>query len=72
MELYRGNKKYISTGKRVFEKLKGLLSARRILILLRRIARRYIWGMMLCGCEAWTVKKEEEEYIDRFEMCCEE
>lgn len=50
--------------KTAFEKVKGLLTTRRIQIHLRkRFAGCYIWNVVLYDCEAWTIKKKQENTL---------
>jgi hypothetical protein len=28
----------------------------------------YIWSMVLCGAETWTLQKVEQKYLESFEM----
>ena len=33
-----------------------------------RILKCYVWSVLLCGCEAWTLNKNLEGRIDSCEM----
>ncbi|KAI5718355.1 hypothetical protein M8J77_019970 [Diaphorina citri] len=56
-------------GKIAFEKVKDLLTTRRIPLKLRkRFAKCYVWSVVLYGAETWTMRKKEEKYLESFEM----
>ncbi|KAI5746408.1 hypothetical protein M8J77_003278 [Diaphorina citri] len=59
----------IGMGKIAFEKVKDLLTTRRIPLKLRkRFAKCYVWSVVLYGAETWTMRKKEEKYLESFEM----
>lgn len=62
-------KSRISMVKRASEKVKRLLIVESIRIHLRRkLARCYIWLVVLHGCETWSIKKKGEGHLERFKM----
>lgn len=59
----------IGMGKIAYEKVKDLLTARRIPLKLRkRFAKCYVWSVVLYGAETWTLRKKEERFLESFEM----
>ncbi|KAI5742530.1 hypothetical protein M8J77_008273 [Diaphorina citri] len=59
----------IGMGKIAFEKVKDLLTTRRIPLKLRkRFVKCYVWSVVLYGAETWTMRKKEEKYLESFEM----
>lgn len=59
----------IGMGKIAFEKVKDILTAKKIPLKLRkRFAKCYVWSVVLYGGETWTMRKSEERYLESFEM----
>lgn len=62
-------RKRIGMAKLAYTKMKGLLTAKRIPRPLRvRFAKCYVWSVLLYGCETWVMRKQEEKYLESFEL----
>ena len=35
-----------------------------------RLVKAMVFPVVMYGCESWTVKKDERQRIDAFELCC--
>src|SRR6476469_8576030 len=55
-------------GKGSFNKRKELLSRSIRVDLRKRLVKTFVWPVVLYGCETWTVRKEEINGLNAFEM----
>lgn len=59
-------------GKVTFGKVRELITAKRILLQLsKRFAKCFVWSVLLCVSEIWTIRKIKEEHLETFEMSVE-
>ena len=57
--------------KNVMTNLDSVLKSRDITLLTEvRIVRAMVFPVVACGCDSWTIKKEECQRIDAFELWC--
>ena len=56
---------------KVMTNLDSVLKSRDITLLTEvRIVRAMVFPVVACGCDSWTIKKEECQRIDAFELWC--
>jgi len=36
----------------------------------KRPVKFYVWNTVFVGVETWTLRKVDQKYVERFEMCC--
>ena len=58
----------IGMAKDAFNKRKELLTRRIRVDLRKRLVRTLVWPVVLYGCETWTMRKEEINRLNAFEM----
>ena len=61
----------ISLGRRAFEKVKTLLTARIPIEMKKIFTKSFILSAVLYSSEIWTIKNKEERYLQSFEMLVE-
>ena len=49
---------------------KNLLTSKLDLNLRKKLVKCYIWSIVLCGAENWTLWKVDQKYLESFEMWC--
>ena len=68
---HRGWKKYKrheAANKNAFCKRRELLTKSMSKELKKRMAKTLVWPVALYGCETWTMRREEMDRLDAFEM----
>jgi hypothetical protein len=63
-------KSRIAMAKAAFNKKKNFFTSKLELNLRKKLAKRYIWSIALCGAEMWTLGKVHQKYLESFEMLC--
>ena len=64
-------KRRIGIAKTAFRKMAHLLTSSGLGIPTRKRAIKiYVWSTLLYGCEAWTVSREMENWLQAMEMWC--
>ena len=64
-------KRHLLLGKRVMTNLDSILKSRDITLLtMVRLVKAMVFPVVMYGCESWTVKKDEQQTIDAFELWC--
>ena len=62
-------RKRIVLAKQAFNNMKSILANKKITIKTKkRFLQIYIWSILLYGCEAWTITKKEQKYLEAAEM----
>ena len=56
--------------KAAFSKKKTLFTSKLDLNLRKKLIKCYIWSMSLYGAETWTLRAEDQKYLESFEMWC--
>jgi hypothetical protein len=51
-------------------KKKTLVTSKLDLNLRKKLVKCYIWSVVLCGAETWTLGKVDRKYLESFEMRC--
>ena len=58
-------------GRKAMTNLDSVLKSRDITLLTKvHIVKAMVFPMVTYGCESWTIKKEEHQRIDAFELWC--
>ena len=58
-------------GRKAMTNLDSVLKSRDITLLTKvHIVKVMVFPMVTYGCESWTIKKEEHQRIDAFELWC--
>jgi len=63
-------KSRIAMEKAAFNKKKTLFPSPLDLNLRKKLVKCYIWSMVFCGAETWTLRAAEQKYLESFEMWC--
>ena len=64
-------KRRLLLGRKVMTNLDSILKSRVITLPTKvRLAKAMVFPVVMCGCESWTVKKDEHWKIDAFELWC--
>jgi hypothetical protein len=59
----------IATAKAAFNK-KTRFTSKLDLELRKKLMKCYVWSIVLCGAETWTLRKLDQKYLETFEMWC--
>ena len=63
-------KKHLLLGRKAMTNLDSVLKSRNITLLTKVCLVKAIgFPLVLYGCESWTIKKDEHQRIDAFELC---
>jgi len=63
-------KSRIAMAKAAFNKKKTLFTSKLDLNLRKKLIKCYIWSMAFYGAETWTLRAEDQKYLESFEMWC--
>ena len=64
-------KRHLLLGRKVMTNLDSILKSRDITLLTKvRLVKAVVFPVVMYGCESWTVKKDECQRIDAFELWC--
>ena len=64
-------KRYLLLGRKVMTNLDSILKSRDITLPTKiRLVKAIVFPVVMYGCESWTVKKDECQRIDAFELWC--
>jgi len=63
-------KSRIAMEKATFNKKKNLFTSKLDLNLRKKLVKRYVWNMALCGAETWTLWATDQKCLESFEMWC--
>lgn len=64
-------KRRICEAKKVFQKMRNILSNRHLSIKTRsRAVKTYVWSVLMYGSETWTISKKMEKKLEAFERWC--
>jgi hypothetical protein len=58
----------IAMAKAAFNKKKTPFTSKLDLYLRKKLVKCYIWSIALSGGETWTLRKENQKYLESFEM----
>ena len=62
-------KKRIAVAKDSFQKMSPILKSRNISFSTKlRVLKTYVWSILLCGCESWTITRETRKKLEAAEM----
>jgi hypothetical protein len=69
---FRIFKSYIrlAMAKAAFNKKMEIFTSKMDLELKKNLVKCYIWSIELYGAETWTLRAEDEKYLESFEMWC--
>ena len=56
--------------KAAFNKKKNLFTSKLDLNLRKKLAKCYVWSMVLYGAETWTLQATDPKRLESFEMWC--
>jgi len=57
--------------RKVITNLDGILKSRDITLSTKIcLVKAMVFQVVMCGCESWTIKKDEHRRIDAFELWC--
>jgi len=56
--------------KAAFNKKRSLFTSTFDLKLRKKIIKCYIWNIVFCGAETWTLRAVYQTHLERFEMWC--
>ena len=64
-------KRHLLLGRKVMTNLDSIFKCRDITLSTKvHLVKAMVFPVVMCGCESWTVKKDERWRIDAFELCC--
>ena len=64
-------KRHLLLGRKVMTNLDNILKSRDITLLTKvHLVKAKVFPVVMCGCEAWTLKKIEHQKVDSFELWC--
>ena len=64
-------KRCLLFGRRIMTNLDGILKSKDITLPTKvHLAKAVVFPVVMYGCESWTVKKDEQQRIDAFELWC--
>ena len=64
-------KRHLLLGGKVMTNLDSLLKSRNITLSAKvRLVKAMVFPLVMYGCESWTIKKAEPQWIDAFELWC--
>ena len=64
-------KRCLLLGRKAMTKLDSILKSRDITLLTDvRLVKGMVFPVVMDGCESWTIKKDEHQRIDTFELWC--
>ena len=64
-------KRHLLLGRKPMTNLDGILNSINIVLPIKvRLVKAVIFPIVMYGCESWTIKKEECQRIDAFELWC--
>ena len=64
-------KRRLVLGRKVMTNLDSILKSRDIILPTKfRLVKAMVFPVVMYGCESWTVKKDEHQRIDAFELWC--
>ena len=64
-------KRRLLLGRKVMTNLDSILKSRDITLSTKvRLVKAMVFPVVIYGCERWTIKKAERQWIDAFELCC--
>ena len=65
------NKRCLLLGRKVMTNLDSILKSRDITLPTKvHLIKAFVFPVVMCGCESWTIKKAEHPKIDAFELWC--
>ena len=56
--------------KAAFNKTKNLFTSKLDLNFREKLVKCYVWSMVLCGAETWTLRATDQKHLESFEMWC--
>ena len=64
-------KRHLLLGRKVMTKLDSILKSRDITLSTKvYLVKAMVFPVVMYGCERWTIKKDEHQRIDAFELWC--
>ena len=64
-------KRHLLLARKVMTNLDSILKSRDITLSTKfHLVKAMVFPVVMCGCESWTVKKDEHQKIDAFELWC--
>ena len=64
-------KRHLLLGRKAMTNLDTILKSRDITLLTKvHLVRGVVFPVVMYGCESWTIKKDERQGIDAFELWC--
>ena len=64
-------KRSLLLGRKVMTNLDSILKSRDITLSTKgHLVKAMVFPVVMCGCESWTIKKDEHGRIDAFELWC--
>ena len=64
-------KRCLLPGRNIMTNLDSILKSRDITLSTKvRLVKVMVFPVVMCGCESWTIKKDERRRIDAFELWC--
>ena len=63
-------KRHLLLGRRVMTNLDSIFKSRDLTLPTKvRLVKAIVFPVVMYGCDSWTVKKDEHQRIDAFELC---
>ena len=64
-------KRHLLLGRKLMTNLDSIFKSRDTTLLTKvHLVKAMVFPVVMCGCESWTVKKDEHRRIDAFELWC--
>ena len=64
-------KRHLLFGRKTMTNLDSILNSRDITLPTKVcLVKAMVFPVVIYGCEIWTIKKDEHQRIDAFELCC--
>ena len=64
-------RRYVLFGRKVMTNLDSIFKSRDIILTTKvRLVKAMVFPVIMYGCESWTAKKVEHQWIDAFELWC--
>jgi hypothetical protein len=60
----------IAMAKAAFNKKRTLFTSTLDLELRKKLVKCYVWSIVLCGAETWTLRAVDQKHLESFEMSC--
>ena len=64
-------KRHLLVGRKIMTNLDSILKSRDITLLTKvHLVKAMVFPVIMYGCEGWTIRKAEHQWIDAFELWC--